>query len=137
MNPNLVLNIEQGLPLTAEEVGEAEKARTDLYHRVRHFFGRYDLLLTPTVAVPPFPVETPYPKEINGRPMANYTDWFMLTYAISITSLPAISVPCGWTSRGLPVGLQIVGRKLQETTVLRAAAAFEAIAPWADKRPSL
>lgn len=137
MNPNLVWNIEQGLPLTAEEVGEAEKARTDLYHRVRHFFGRYDLLLTPTVAVPPFPVETPYPKEINGRPMANYTDWFMLTYAISITSLPAISVPCGWTSRGLPVGLQIVGRKLQETTVLRAAAAFEAIAPWADKRPSL
>lgn len=137
MNPNLVWNIEQGFPLTSKEIGKAEKARTALYHRVRHFFERYDLLLTPTVAVPPFPVEIPFPKEINGKPMTNYTDWFLLTYAVSITSLPAISVPCGWTSQGLPVGLQIVGRKLQEATVLRAAAAFEAIIPWKDKRPRL
>jgi len=137
MNPNLVWNIEQGLSLTGKEIEEAEKARTVLYHRVRHFLKRYDLLLTPTVAVPPFPVEIPFPKEINGQPMTNYTDWFLLTYAVSITSLPAISVPCGWTSQGLPVGLQIVGRKLQESTVLRAAAAFEAIAPWNEKRPRL
>ena len=137
MNPNLVWNIEQGFPLTGKQIGEAEKERTAIYHRVRQFFERYDLLLTPTVAVPPFPVETPYPKEINGEPMTNYTDWFLLTYAISITGLPAASVPCGWTSEGLPVGLQIVGRRLAETTVLKAAAAFEAMAPWHEKRPPL
>ena len=103
--------------------------------RVRKFFERYDLLVTPTVAVPPFPVEMDYPKEINGQAMTNYTDWFLLTYAITITGLPAISVPCGWTSEGFPVGLQIVGRRLGEATVLRAAAAFEALCPWRDKKP--
>jgi amidase len=135
MNLNLVSNIEQGFPLTAKQVGEAEMERTVIYQRVRKFFERYDLLLTPTVAVPPFPVEADYPKEINGQAMTNYTDWFLLTYAITITGLPAISVPCGWTAEGFPVGLQIVGRRLGEVTVLRAAAAFEALAPWRDKRP--
>ena len=137
MNPNLVWNIEQGLPLTAEQVGEAEKERTALYHRVRQFFEQYDLLLTPTVAVPPFPVGMLYPQEINGKPMNNYTEWFYLTYAITMTGLPAISVPCGWTAEGLPVGLQIVGRRLAETTVLKAAAAFEALVPWHDKKPPI
>lgn len=135
MNSNLVWNIEKGFPLTAQQVGMAEKERTALYHRVRQFFERYDLLLTPTVAVPPFPVEMPYPQEINGKPINNYQEWLYLTYAITVTGLPAISVPCGWTAEGLPVGLQIVGRRLGEATVLRAAAAFEAIAPWQDKRP--
>jgi amidase len=137
MNPNLVWNIEQGLSLAVRQVGEAEKKRTEIYHRVRRFFEGYDLLLTPTVAVSPFPVEMDYPKEINGQPMTSYTDWFLLTYAITMAGLPAISIPCGWTSEGFPVGLQIVGRRLAETTVLRAAAAFEALAPWQDKRPPI
>jgi amidase len=137
MNPNLVWNIEQGFPLMAKQVGEAEMKRTEVYHRIRKFFERYDLLLTPTVAVPPFPVEMDYPKEINGQAMTNYTDWFLLTYAITITGLPAISIPCGWTGEGFPVGLQIVGRRQAETTVLRAAAAFEALVPWCEKRPPI
>jgi amidase len=137
MNPNLVWNIEQGLPLTAKEIGEAEKARTALYHRVRDFFGKHDLLLTPTVALPPFPQDMIYPKEINGKPMKNYQEWLYLTYAITVTGLPAISIPCGFTSEGLPVGLQIVGRRLAETAVLKAAAAYEAITPWKDKSPPL
>jgi amidase len=137
MNPNLVRNIEQGFPLTAQQVGEAEKERTAIYHRVRQFFEEYDLLLIPTVAVPPFAVELPYPKEIDGQSMTSYTDWFLLTYAITITGLPAISIPCGWTSAGLPVGLQIVGRRLAEATVLKAAAAFEALSPWHGKRPPI
>jgi amidase len=137
MNPNLVWNIEQGFPLTAKQIGDAEKERTAIYHRVRKFFERYDLLLTPTVAVPPFPVELPFPKEINGQAMTSYIDWFLLTYAITITGLPAISIPCGWTAEGFPVGLQIVGRRLAETTVLRAAAAFEALSSWHGKRPPI
>jgi amidase len=101
------------------------------------FFERYDLLVLPTVAVKPFPVEQPYPTEINGQALANYTQWFFLTYAISLTGLPAISVPCGFTEDGLPVGLQIVGRRRQEAAVLTAAAAFERAAPWADKIPRI
>lgn len=135
MNPNLVANIEQGLKLTAEEIGKAEKNRTMIYQRVHRFFEKYDLLITPTVAIPPFPVEIPYPKEINGQPMVSYIDWFLLTYAISITGHPAISIPCGFTAAGFPVGMQIVGPRLAEATVLKAAAAFEAIAPWHDQRP--
>jgi amidase len=135
MFPPLVQNIEQGMALTAEQWGRAEIARTALWHRVRAFFDRYDLLLTPTVAVRPFPVEMDYPTEINGQRVDTYIDWFLLTYAISITGLPAISVPAGWTADGLPVGLQIVGRWRREDTVLRAAAAFEAARPWSHRRP--
>jgi amidase len=135
MNPNLVANIEQGLKLSAAEIGRAEKNRTLIYQRVHQFFEKYHLLITPTVAIPPFPVEIPYPKEINGQPMNDYTDWFILTYAISITGHPAISVPCGFTAAGFPVGLQIIGRRLAEDTVLRAAAAFETIAPWQAHKP--
>ena len=135
MNPNLVWNIEQGFPLTVKQIGGADKERTALYHRVRQFFEKYDLLLTPTVSVPPFPQEMIYPKEINGKPMKNYQEWVYLTYALTVTGLPVISIPCGFTSEGLPVGLQIVGRRLAEATVLKAAAAFEAIAPWKNKWP--
>ncbi|PYN59154.1 MAG: hypothetical protein DMD90_29725 [Candidatus Rokuibacteriota bacterium] len=104
---------------------------------MRAFMATRDLLVLPTVAVPPFPVDEPYPSEINGKPLDHYTQWFNLTYAITLTGLPAISIPCGFTRSGLPVGLQIVGRRRQEAAVLRAAAAFEAAAPWADHIPPL
>jgi len=137
MQKGLVWNIEQGLRLTPEAIGRGEKLRTALWHRLRVFMEAHDLLILPTVAVPPFPVEQPYPTEINGKPLENYTQWFFLTYGITLTGLPAISVPCGFTRGGLPVGLQIVGRRRQEAAVLRAAAAFEAAAPWTDKLPPL
>lgn len=137
MQHGLVWNIEQGLRLTAQDIGRGEKLRTVLWHRVRSFFEKYDLLVLPTVAVKPFPVEQPYPTEINGRPLENYIQWVFLTYAITLTGLPAISVPGGFTTDGLPVGLQIVGRCRQEAAVLAAAAAFERAAPWAEKRPRL
>jgi amidase len=135
MNPHLVRDIEAGLRLTAQQWGQAEVARTALWHRVRAFFETYDLLLCPTVAVPPFPVELDYPPEINGYRVETYIDWFLLTYAITITGLPAISVPAGWTADGLPVGLQIVGGWRSEAAVLQAAAALEAARPWAHRRP--
>jgi amidase len=135
MQKGLVWNIKQGLSLTPEQIGNGEKLRTRLWHRVREFMETRDLLILPTVAVPPFPVEQPYPTEINGKPLDNYTQWFFLTYGITLTSLPAISVPCGFTRSGLPVGLQIVGRRRQEAAVLQAAAAFEVAAPWAGHIP--
>ena len=135
MQTGLVWNIEQGLTLTPQAIARGGKLRTTLWHRVRVFLETYDLLILPTVAVQPFPVEQPYPTEINGKPLDNYTQWFFLTYGITVTGLPAISVPCGFTESGLPVGLQIVGRRRQEAAVLRAAAAFEAAAPWKGKIP--
>jgi amidase len=135
MQKGLVWNIKQGLSLTPEQIARAELSRTRLWQRVRTFMETHDLLILPTVAVPPFPVEQPYPTEINGKPLDNYTQWFFLTYGITVTGLPAITVPCGFTRSGLPVGLQIVGRRRQEAAVLCAAAAFESAAPWADKIP--
>ena len=135
MQKGLVWNIEQGLALTASAIARAEVLRGQLWQGVRAFMETRDLLVLPTVAVPPFPVDQPYPTEINGKPLDNYTQWFFLTYGITLTGLPAISVPCGFTKSGLPVGLQIVGRRRQEAAVLRAAAAFEAALPWADKIP--
>jgi len=137
MFPPLVRNIELGFTITALQWAKAEMERTRLWHRVRTFFERYDLLLTPTVPVPPFPVEWDYPLEINGKPMETYLDWFLLTYAVTLTGLPAISIPAGWTPDGLPVGLQIVGHRFGEASVLRAAAALEAARPWIDTRPPL
>jgi amidase len=137
LEENLVRDIEQGLTLTARDVARSEALRSVLWHRVRTFMETRDLLVLPTVAVPPFSVEQPYLREINGKPLRDYTEWFYLTYAITLTGLPAISVPCGFTRSGLPIGLQIVGRRRQEAAVLRAAAAFEAAAPWADRRPPI
>jgi amidase len=135
MQENLVKNIEYGLALTASDIGRAERRRTELCARVGEFFTRYDFIVTPTAAVPPFPVETISPKEINGKPMTNYIEWALLTYCFTVVGLPAISIPCGFTRAGLPVGLQIIGRWRDEASVLGAAAAFEAARPWAHLRP--
>jgi amidase len=138
MQENLVKNIEQGLRLTPSDIGRAERLRTELWHRVRTFQDDYDLILTPTAAVPPYPLELRSgPTSINGTPMRNYIEWAFTTYAFTVVGVPAISVPCGFTQSGLPVGLQIVGRWRDEASVLRAAAAFEAAQPWADRRPDV
>ena len=135
MQPGLLWNIEQGLALTPRDIARAEKLRSALWERVRRFMERYELLVLPTVAVKPFPVEQAYPTEIEGKRLEDYTRWFSLTYAISVTGLPVISVPAGFTRDGLPVGIQIVGRRRQEAAVLAAAAAFEAAAPWTGRVP--
>ena len=100
----------------------------------RAFFEKYDLLLTPTIACPPFKVGLDNPTEIAGRPVAPYA-WIPFTYPFNLTGQPAASVPCGFTGDGLPVGLQIVGRRFADATVLQAAAAFERLRPWAHRRP--
>ena len=135
MQEGLVKDIEDGLALSASDIARAEVLRSVLWHRVRDFMASRELLVLPTVALPPFAAERPYPMHINGVPLANYTQWLYLTYGITVTGLPAISVPCGFTRDGLPVGLQMVGGRCQDGAVLRAAAAFEAAAPWAERLP--
>lgn len=135
LQQGLVENTEQGLTLTAREVAEGELLRTRQWERVRAFMVDHELLLTPTAAVPPFPIEHPHPLEVNGRPVGKAMARSFLTYAFSVLGLPAISIPAGFTRTGLPVGLQIVGRRRGEAAVLRAAAAFEAARPWAGRVP--
>jgi amidase len=123
LQPGLVENTEQGLALTAADVARGELLRTVLWNRVREFLADRDVWVTPTTALPPFPLEKP----LTGRSF--------LTYAFSVLGLPAISVPAGFTKDGLPIGLQIVGKWGGEAAVLRAAAAFEAARPWAHRLP--
>lgn len=135
MQTNLVKNIEYGLGLDAAAIGRGERLRTELWERVRAFLDTFDVIVTPTAPLPPFPLEMTHPTEIDGTPMRNYIEWVLLTYAFTVIGVPAISVPCGFTRDGLPVGLQIAGRWRDEATVLRVAAAFERAAPWAHHRP--
>ncbi len=121
----VVWNIEQGLKLTGLDVERAEAKRTQLCQRVRKFMERYEFLVLPVSQVAPFPVEWDWVKEINGTTLETYIDWMATCYAITVTGLPAISVPCGFTKDGLPIGLQIVGRHRQEFDVLQLAFAFE------------
>src|SRR4029453_2870780 len=110
--------------------------RLTWYDHVRRYFDGHDLLLTPTIATPPFKVGLDNPTEIAGRPVEPY-DWIPFTYPFNLTGNPAASVPCGFTKDGLPIGLQIVGRRFDDVTVLRAAAGYERLAPWADRKPPL
>jgi amidase len=110
INPDIVWNIEKGQKLTALEIIEAMRQRTALFQRVARFFDDHDVLACPTVAVPPFPVEQRFPVEIAGEKLTTYIDWMFLTFVITLTGCPAISLPCGMTREGLPVGLQLVGR---------------------------
>jgi len=125
MKDTVIWNIEEGARLTGAQVGRAELKRTELYHRVRRFMEQYAFLAAPVVQVPPFDVNQPWVTEINGEKMHTYLDWMKSCYAISATGLPAVSVPCGFTRDGLPVGLQIVGRHLDDFGVLQLAHAFQ------------
>ena len=119
---NVANNIRAGLEVTTTDLAAAEDTRGRIWHQFRELFTRFDHLLTPSVAVPPFPVEQNYPDTIAGRPMQTYIDWIAPTFVLSLTGLPVASVPCGLDPTGLPVGLQIVGRQHGDGAVLALAA---------------
>ncbi|HET6367806.1 MAG TPA: amidase family protein, partial [Pseudomonadales bacterium] len=137
LQAGLVENTEQGLALTASDIARGELLRSALWNRVREFLAGCDLWITPTSATPPFPIEQPHAQAVDGQPVGRTLQRSYLTYAFSVLGLPAISIPAGFTGDGLPVGLQIVGKRGGEAAVLRAAAAFEAAQPWADRIPAV
>jgi amidase len=126
LSEHIVWNVEQWQHLSALEVGLAEQARTRIFHAVRRFLEVHDLLITPTITVEPWPAEASAPSEIDGVPMPNYYAAGRLSWTFSLLGLPALSLPCGRTEAGLPVGLQIVGAHRGEGAVLAAAHALEA-----------
>lgn len=120
-----VWNIERGLALSADEVLRSEAERTRIYRHAVEFFDTYDALLLPAAQVPPFPAEQDWVREVDGQAMATYIDWMTICCAISITGLPALSVPAGFTASGLPVGLQIVAGPHEDLRLLQIAHGFE------------
>ncbi len=115
----------EGAKLTGPELSRLEKARTELFQRVTTFMDTYEYLICPVSQVPPFDIRQRYVTEINGQQMGSYIDWMKSCYYITITGLPTISVPCGFTAEGLPIGVQIVGRHQHEIGVLQLAYAFQ------------
>ncbi|RIK47338.1 MAG: amidase [Chloroflexi bacterium] len=136
IDPGRIPIIERGMSLRAVDVMDALARRHDYYDRVRVFMERYDLFVTPQLPVTAFPVGHDHPGTVDGHP-TTYLGWTAFTYPFNLTGHPAATIPVGFASNGLPVCLQFVGKWRADATVLRAAAAFEAAFPWADKRPPL
>ncbi len=135
MDGGLVELIRSAEPLSATDYAAAVMERDALWDHVQHFFTRYDLLLTPTMPTTAFAAGAAIPTVVAGRPTSGF-GYTPFTFPFNMTGQPAITVPCGVAADGMPVGLQIVGRRFADATVLQAAAAFEAARPWADRMPS-
>lgn len=134
LDETLIRMIEAGLTYNAVDVKRAEYQRDGVYKVVYNFFKNYDILITPTTACPAFGLGMMYPPTIAGKGVSPVA-FMSYTYPFNLTGNPAASIPCGWTSEGLPIGMQIVGKRFDELTVLQVSKAFEEIQPWQDKRP--
>ena len=133
----VISEIESGMRLSGPDIGRAVVKQTALYQRVLEFMENYEFLILPVSQVPPFDMKQPYVDEIEGVPLKKYTDWMKSCWYISVTGLPAISVPCGFTDEGLPVGIQIVGRARDDWGVLQMAYAFEQATQCWKHRPEI
>jgi amidase len=137
IGPNVAWNTERGLELTVADLSRATVRWAALADRISAFFTEFDVLACPVSQVPPFAVDLDWVHEIDGVPQETYLDWMRSAYLISVTGLPAISVPAGFTPDGLPVGLQLVGRRRADWDLLSIAAVFEAATGYAQTTPSL
>jgi amidase len=135
LKPEVIWNVEKGLALSMAEIVQAEAERREIIARALAFFGDYDLLMTPATIVPPYPVEQRYVSECAGVAFDNYIEWLAIAYAITLTTAPALSLPCGFTGEGMPVGLQIVARPRGEAHLLSSARELEGLLGLADTTP--
>jgi amidase len=137
VKPTIQWNVAQGRALSGADVSRAEALRTALFQRLHEFMEVFEFLVLPVNQVPPFDIETEYPTEVAGVAMETYIDWMKSAYRVSATGHPAISVPCGFTPEGLPVGVQIVGRQRDERGVLELAYAYQQATRLCDRRPPI
>jgi aspartyl-tRNA(Asn)/glutamyl-tRNA(Gln) amidotransferase subunit A len=135
MDGALVKFIEMGLELKSTDYMAAMHRRDELAGEMRTFFTAFDVLMTPSVSVPPFPIDMP-PRKVGGEKI-DPLGWLPFTYPFNLTGHPAASVPCGWTSEGLPVGFQVVGRRYGDGEVLSLCAQYEEAHPWQERRPQI
>lgn len=135
LDPELVKAAQVGAGMTGVDVARAMSLRKKYFDQFYHYFQDYDILITPTTNLPAFELGQIYPSMIAGK-MVSPTAWMPFTAIFNLTGLPAASIPCGWSKEGLPIGMQILGRRLDDLTVLQVSKAFEEIAPWQAKKPS-
>jgi amidase len=135
LREDIVWNIEEGLKLTAIEIGEADRQRCRLYEKMARFFATHDLLILPTAVTTAFPVEMKYLEEIDGVKLENYVSWLVLTFALTLTNCCCLSIPVGLSSEGLPIGLQIVAPPFSEDKLLAFAAIVEREIAFASQLP--
>lgn len=136
MDPSLATLVERGGGFSAKDYLQATYRMEEFHAKAQEIFEKFDFLLTPVTATPAFIAGRMAPETVAGKRLSPI-GWMAFTYPFNLTGQPAASVPCGFTGDGLPVGLQIVGRRHDDTGVLRMAAAFEKLMPWADARPPL
>ena len=134
VDPTFARFVERGGKVTARDYLRARARMHEFWQEALQFLQRFDLLLTPTVSVLPFAADAKPPREIEGEAVS-VLGWMPFTYPFNVTGQPAASVPAGWTAENLPVGVQIIGQRHADATVLAACAAFEAAVPWSDHRP--
>jgi amidase len=137
LGPNVTWNIERGLELTVADLSRATALQAALAERISAFFADVEILACPVTQVVPFDVTLDWVHDIDGHPQHSYLDWMASAYLISVTGLPAVSVPAGFTPDGLPVGLQLVGRRRADWELLGVAHAFEAATGHASAVPPL
>ena len=125
LKQEMIWNVEKGERLSASQIIDAQSKRSAILRRTIDFFKTYDLLLTPATIVPPFPVNERYVATCAGKTFDTYIDWLAIAYGITLTTAPALSMPCGFTDTGLPVGLQVVAAPRNEMGLLRWAAFIE------------
>jgi len=137
LNPNLVGNIIKGKTLSSVDIKRALAYHGELFHEVSCFFNSYDVLLAPVSQLAPFDAALDYPKFINNTPMTNYIDWMRSSYYISATGSPALSVPCGFTAAGLPIGLQIIGPHRSDVNLLNIGYVYEQATGYGKRYPEI
>ena len=125
LKDTIVWNTEAGLALSALDLKLAEERRTELFQRVAKFMSEFDYIAAPVTSLPPFDIEMEYPTVVAGVEMSDYLEWMAPCVWITVTGLPAISVPAGFHESGLPCGLQLIGRRYADVSVLQLAQAFE------------
>ena len=134
MHPDLVRAVEAGIGATGVDFARVLHRRRVVYEKFYQYFKNYDILITPTTGITAFELGIPFPTKIEGK-MVSPTAWMPFTAVFNITGLPAASIPCGWSSEGLPIGMQIIGNRFDDLTVLQVSKAFEEIQPWQDRKP--
>ena len=125
LKPEIVWNIEKGMQLTSDEIGQAQRTQARIFHSLSKFFESYDLLACPCAIVPPFDADLRFVESIGEYTFDTYYEWIAITFALTLTGCPVLAVPAGFTSNGLPVGLQLIAPPRDEGSLLSAGHLLE------------
>jgi amidase len=135
LSDNARWEVEQSFNIKANDVFAASMARTAWVEAVRLFFDKYDFAIAPTAQVFPFDAAMPWPRQVGGRTMETYHQWMGIVLPWTLAGTPVMNAPVGFNAAGLPMGIQIIGKRQAELAVLQIAHAYEAATQWVQKRP--